>query len=62
MKRPLILRPGSGRHRARRVFGQLARQQFVHCPTCGVDTAATIHGDLIRCTENHTITTVRGDQ
>ncbi|WP_370665373.1 hypothetical protein [Streptomyces sp. IBSBF 2507] len=44
---------GLGRHRAPRIPGQLARQRFIHCPTCGVDTAATIHGSLVVCTEGH---------
>lgn len=42
-----------GRHRAPRIPGQLARQRFIHCPTCGVDTAASIHGSLVVCTEGH---------
>lgn len=48
---------GTGRHRAARVPGQLVQQQFVNCPTCGVETAATRHGAALLCTEGHTITT-----
>ena len=52
---------GHGRRRAARVPGQLARPEFVHCPRCGADTAATRHGTALLCTEGHTITTT-GDR
>jgi hypothetical protein len=44
--------PATGEHR--RTPGPLAPQQFVHCTPCGVETAATRHGDVLRCTEGHT--------
>lgn len=44
----------SGRHRAQPpVPRALAPQQFVHCAPCGVETAATRHGDLLLCSEGH---------
>jgi hypothetical protein len=41
----------TGRHRAPRVPGQLAPQEFVHCPTCKTTCAATVHGTALLCTE-----------
>ncbi|MYS16579.1 hypothetical protein [Streptomyces sp. SID4982] len=38
-----------------RPHAAIVGQQFVHCPDCGVDTAASIHGTLIRCTEGHIV-------
>ncbi|MFG3046313.1 hypothetical protein ACGFZR_15455 [Streptomyces sp. NPDC048241] len=29
--------------------------RFAHCPDCGHNTTATLHGDLIRCTDGHII-------
>ncbi|MFD8234056.1 hypothetical protein ACFV20_19510 [Streptomyces sp. NPDC059696] len=46
---------GVGRHRAARVPGQLTTQRFAFCPACEVETAATIHGSALLCTEGHTI-------
>jgi len=52
----------TGRHRApqdpQSVFppvppSAVVPQAFVHCKPCGVETAATIHGGLLRCTEGH---------
>lgn len=53
----------NGRHRAVQppVPGALVDQQFVRCGRCGgVESAATIHGDIVRCAEGHTVTT-KGD-
>lgn len=44
---------GRGRRGAARVPGQLASQRIIHCPSCGVDTAATVHGNLVVCSEGH---------
>lgn len=44
-----------GRHRAPRLPGQLTQQQFILCPHCGVETAATRHGDALLCTEGHVL-------
>lgn len=52
----------SGRHRARRVPGQLAGQRFVDCTACGVSTAATVHGTALLCAEGHQINTTTGDR
>ncbi len=49
----------SGRHRA---VGALASQRFVHCPVCGVETAATVHGAALLCAEGHPTNTTTGDQ
>ncbi|PZT70152.1 hypothetical protein DN402_31490 [Streptomyces sp. SW4] len=38
-----------------RPHAAIVAQQFVHCPACGVETAATIHGFTILCTEGHII-------
>ena len=47
---------GKGQHRRMpRPHGAIVGQQFVDCPTCRVETAATIHGNAIRCTEGHLI-------
>jgi len=43
----------TGRHRGPRFTGQLVPQRFVDCPTCGVATAATVHGRLVLCAEGH---------
>ncbi|MFI2426555.1 hypothetical protein ACH5A7_21075 [Streptomyces sp. NPDC018955] len=45
----------TGRHRTPRIPGQLARQRFVHCPACRVETTATIHGSALLCAQGHTI-------
>lgn len=47
----------TGRHRKPHALphGAVASQEFVHCPVCRVETAATRHGLLIRCTEGHLI-------
>jgi hypothetical protein len=46
----------TGRHRGpRAVPGAIVGQRFVHCPVCKVETAATIHGSLLRCTEGHLV-------
>lgn len=37
--------------------GAVVGQRFVDCATCGVSTAATVHGDLVRCTEGHVVPT-----
>ncbi|MFF7130335.1 hypothetical protein [Streptomyces sp. NPDC008240] len=46
---------GHGRHRAPRLPGQLVEQRIVNCPACGVETAATVHGQLVRCAEGHEV-------
>lgn len=51
---------GKGQHRAPRPSGQLAAQRFVHCPTCQVETAATVHGTALLCAEGHQINTTGG--
>ncbi|MBX9392222.1 hypothetical protein K4749_01075 [Streptomyces sp. TRM72054] len=38
-----------------RPHAALVAQQFVHCPTCKVETAATIHGTALLCTEGHLV-------
>lgn len=38
-----------------RPHGALVPQQFAFCQVCGVETAATVHGQLVRCTEGHTV-------
>ena len=44
----------TGKHRGpRAVPGVIVDTEFVHCPTCKVETAATRHGDMLRCTEGH---------
>lgn len=48
-----VVFPPTGAHR--RLPGQLAPQQFVDCPTCGVETAATVHGTALLCAEGHLI-------
>ena len=45
------LLPPTGMHR--RIPGQLVETRFVHCPACGVESAATVHGSLVRCAEGH---------
>jgi hypothetical protein len=46
----------TGKHRGPRLApGAIVGQQFVDCPPCGVSTAATIHGGIVRCTEGHAI-------
>lgn len=44
-----------GRHRAPRIPGQLVGTRFVHCPTCGVEIAATVHGSVLLCAEGHQV-------
>ncbi|MFI2761343.1 hypothetical protein ACH5A3_21115 [Streptomyces echinatus] len=43
----------TGQHRAR-PHGAITTQEFVTCKACGdVETTATRHGDIVRCTEGH---------
>jgi len=43
----------TGQHRAR-PDGSLVRTTFVRCEACGgVDSAATVHGSVVRCAEGH---------
>lgn len=43
-----------GRHRAPRQPGQIVDQRFVRCARCGgVESAATVHGGVLRCAEGH---------
>jgi hypothetical protein len=49
----------TGQHRP---HGALVATRFAHCPVCGVETAATVHGRALLCAEGHTITTSWGDQ
>lgn len=45
-----------GRHRAVQPSapGAPVGQEFVHCSPCGgVESAATRHGDVLRCAEGH---------
>lgn len=53
----------TGRHRAVPApgTGAVVGQRFVRCGRCGgVESAATVHGDIVRCAEGHTVTT-KGD-
>lgn len=43
----------TGKHRGPRAAGAVVDTEFVHCKACGVETAATRHGDIVRCTEGH---------
>lgn len=43
----------TGQHR--RPHAAIVNQRFAHCPACGVDTAATVHGQVLRCAEGHEI-------
>jgi len=52
----------TGRHRGPRFPGEPVRQPFVHCPVCGVETAATVHGTALLCAEGHQTNTTQGDQ
>lgn len=45
----------TGRHRAARIPGPVIAQRLVNCRECGGLTAATVHGNLLRCTENHVV-------
>ncbi|WP_329336185.1 hypothetical protein OG252_13345 [Streptomyces sp. NBC_01352] len=45
----------TGQHRPVRPAGALVDTQFVHCVPCGVESAATRHGDALRCAEGHTV-------
>ncbi|OXS35428.1 hypothetical protein CHR28_10495 [Streptomyces sp. XY006] len=47
---------GHGRHRSQRPYAALVQQAFVHCRSCGVETAATVHGAALRCAEGHLVT------
>jgi hypothetical protein len=49
--------PPTGTHR--RTPGPLVTQRFVVCP-CGTVTAATVHGDMLRCDAGHLVTGGRG--
>lgn len=42
----------TGQHRP---DGAVTGQRFVRCEPCGVETAATVHGDALRCTEGHIV-------
>lgn len=50
---------GTGQHRkppTPAVPGALVGQRFVHCDRCGgVESAATVHGDQLRCAEGHLV-------
>lgn len=51
----------TGKHRGpRAVEGAIAPQRFVNCVECGVETAATVHGQIVRCTEGHQTNTTTG--
>ncbi|WP_406444448.1 hypothetical protein OHB14_36465 [Streptomyces sp. NBC_01613] len=46
----------TGRHRkepAQSAPAAVVAQRFVTCGPCGVETAATVHGDMLRCAEGH---------
>ncbi|WP_225825660.1 hypothetical protein [Streptomyces naphthomycinicus] len=45
----------TGKHRGpRAVPGAIVITEFVTCTACGgVETAATRHGDIVRCAEGH---------
>lgn len=44
----------TGAHRPQPAPGALVGQEFVACGRCGgVESAATRHGDVIRCAEGH---------
>ena len=47
----------TGKHRGpRAVPGVIVGQEFVRCGACGgVETAATRHGDMLRCAEGHLV-------
>jgi hypothetical protein len=45
----------TGQHRPQRPQGAVVEQRFVHCPPCGVETAATVHGSTLRCAEGHIV-------
>ncbi|NUS26103.1 MAG: hypothetical protein HOV92_18030 [Streptomyces sp.] len=48
----------TGRHRAVEppVPGAVVGQRFVRCGRCGgVESAVTVHGDIVRCAEGHTV-------
>jgi hypothetical protein len=49
----------TGQHRP---HGAVVATRFVHCPVCGVETAATVHGRALLCAEGHQINTNWGDQ
>lgn len=42
----------TGQHRP---HAAVVQQRFVFCEPCGVETAATLHGALVRCTEGHIV-------
>lgn len=47
---------GQGQHHAPRppAPGALVGQEFVRCVPCGgIESAATRHGDVLRCAEGH---------
>jgi hypothetical protein len=48
-----IVWPATGAHR--RVPAPIVRQKFVNCQACGVETAATVHGSQLLCTEGHLV-------
>lgn len=42
----------TGQHRPRPELA-VVDTQFVHCTPCGVETAASVHGGIVRCSEGH---------
>jgi hypothetical protein len=38
-----------------RPHAAIVDQRFVTCRECGVDTAATVHGLVLMCTEGHVV-------
>lgn len=43
----------TGKHRPQRPAGAVVDTRFVHCTPCGVETAASVHGGIVRCSEGH---------
>jgi hypothetical protein len=48
----------TGQHRP---HAAIVATRFVHCPVCGVETAATVHGTALLCTEGHQTNTSQGN-
>ena len=47
---------GEGQHRRVPLpHGAIVATRFVHCPECGVESAATVHGELVFCAEGHLV-------
>lgn len=55
LRAPARLVVHTGKHRGPRFPGQVATQRFVACGPCGVETAATVHGDQLLCAEGHIV-------